>query len=262
MIRLIVLLLLSRLTVPSLAAADPVVVAVAANFLEPLKAMAGPFAKATGHAIEPRPGSTGELYAQIVNGAPYDVLLAADVERAEKLEREKHGVEGTRFAYAIGRVVLWSTDSKRIGADGAETLRAAEFEHLALAEPKTAPYGAAARHALEKLGLWSTLEPKVVYGQNIGQTLQFVTSGNAELGFVALSQIRAPGRDLRGSHWIVPAELHAPIRQDAILLTRATDHAAARAFLEWLRSAAGIAIVTSFGYEIPKAERCVRTRPS
>lgn len=237
------------------ASAETVAVAVAANFLEPLKAMAAPFAEATGHAIEPRPGSTGELYAQIVNGAPYDVFLAADAERPEKLEKDGHGVAGSRFPYAIGRLALWSPDAKRVAEEGVSTLRAAEFAHLALAEPKTAPYGAAARQALEKLGLWSALEPKLVYGQNVSQTLQFVTSGNAELGFVALAQIRAPGRDLEGSHWIVPAELHAPIRQDALLLPRGAEKPAARAFLDWLRSDAGGAVVAAFGYERPKTER-------
>ena len=243
------------LLLPGLTSAETAVIAVAANFLEPLKAMVEPFAKASGHAIEPRPGSTGELYAQIVNGAPYDAFLSADEERPAKLEAEGRGVAGTRFPYAVGRVVLWSPDPARIGGDGVLTLRAAEFAHLALAEPKTAPYGAAARAALGALGLWQELEPKAVYGQNIGQTLQFVTSGNAELGFVALSQIRAPGRDLGGSRWIVPADLHAPIRQEAILLVRARQNAAARAFLEWLRSEDGGALVASFGYEIPRAER-------
>lgn len=239
---------------PAPAGAETVAVAVAANFLEPLKAMAAPFAKATGHVLEPRPGSTGELYAQIVNGAPYDVFLAADAKRPERLEREQHAVAGTRFTYAVGRVVLWSPDPKRVTGDGVSTLRAADFAHLALAEPKTAPYGAAAREALETLGLWAALTPKAVYGQNIGQTFQFVTSGNAELGFVALSQIRAPGRDLGGSAWIVPADLHAPIRQDAILLERGAEKAAARAFLDWLRSEAGAVRLGSFGYETPKAE--------
>jgi molybdate transport system substrate-binding protein len=235
----------------TLASADEVAVAVAANFLEPLKAMVEPFAKASGHRVEPRPGSTGELYAQIANGAPYDVILSADVERPEKLEKEGRGVAGTRFTYAIGKLVLWSSHEKTVGADGVATLEKGSFAHLAIADPKTAPYGAAAMQVLERKKLAAALGPKIVFGQNISQALQFVTTGNAELGFIALSQLDGPGKKPTGSRWLVPAELHDPIRQDAILLTRAKDSAAAKVFLEYLKSPAGLALVRSFGYEVP-----------
>ena len=233
------------------AGAAEVAVAVAANFLEPLKAMIEPFAKASGHRLEPRPGSTGELYAQIASGAPYDVFLAADAERPETLEQEGRGVTGTRFTYAIGRLVLWSADAGGVAADGLATLRARRFAHLAIADPKTAPYGAAAIQVLERSQLKAALEPKLVFGQSIGQTLQFVTTGNAELGFVARSQLDGPGKQPAGSRWLVPAELHDPIRQDAILLGRAKDSAAAKAFLDYLKSPAGLDLVRSFGYEVP-----------
>ena len=236
--------------VPS-ARGDEVVVAVAANFLEPLKAMVEPFAKASGHRLEPRPGSTGELYAQITSGAPYDVFLSADAERPEKLEKEGPGVVGTRFTYAIGTLVLWSADAKVVAADGLSTLREASFAHLAVADPKTAPYGAAAMQVLERTKLKDAVEAKLVFGQNIGQTLQFVTTGNAELGFVARSQLDGPGKKRTGSGWLVPKDLYDPIRQDAILLARAKDSAAAKAFLEYLKSPAGLDLVRSFGYEVP-----------
>jgi molybdate transport system substrate-binding protein len=235
--------------------AGEVAVAVAANFLEPLKAMVEPFAKATGARLEPRPGSTGELYAQIENGAPYDVFLSADAERAEKLEKSGLGVAGTRFTYAIGKLVLWSTDEKRIPADGAAALRDPGFVHLAIADPKTAPYGAAAIQTLERLGVRAALEPKLVYGQSVSQVFQFVTTGNAELGFLALSQIEGPGKKPVGSRWLVPAELHDPIRQDAVLLRRASESAPSRAFLDFLHGVAGLAIIRSFGYDVPGVKR-------
>jgi molybdate transport system substrate-binding protein len=243
------LLALLSFAVP--AAAEEVVVAVAANFLPPLRAMAEPFAKASGHRLEPRPGSTGELYAQITNGAPYDVLLAADAERPERLEKAGHGVAGTRFTYAIGRLVLFSTDETLVAKDGIATLKEAAFGHLAIADPKTAPYGAAAIQVLDRSSLRSALEAKIVYGQSISQAFQFVTTGNAELGFVALSQLEGPGNRSGGSRWLVPAELHDPIRQDAILLSRAERSVAAKSLLEYLRSDGGRAIVRSFGYEAP-----------
>jgi molybdate transport system substrate-binding protein len=236
---------------PPSVAADEVAVAVAANFLEPLKAIAEPFAKASGHRLEPRPGSTGELYAQITSGAPYDVFLSADAERPERLEKEGAGVAGTRFTYAIGKLVLWSSDAKGVTADGLATLREAKFAHLAIADPKTAPYGAAAMQVLERSQLKAAIEPKLVFGQNIGQTLQFVMTGNAELGFIVLSQIEGPGKKPAGSRWLVPTDLYDPIRQDAVLLARARESDAAKAFLAFLESPAGLALVRSFGYEVP-----------
>lgn len=244
-------MLLSSLLLARGAAADEVAVAVAANFLEPLKAMAPAFEKKTGHRIEPRPGSTGELYAQITNDAPYDVFLSADVERPKKLVQEGKAVKGSRFTYATGRIMLWSPDEKRIGEGGKDALRR-DFEHLAIADPKTAPYGLAAKQALEKLELWATVEPKVVYGQNIGQTLQFLTSGNAELGFVALSQLEGPDKKATGSRWVVPEDLHEPIEQDAVLLVRAKDSKAAKSFLDYLQGKAGRKLIRAFGYEVKK----------
>ena len=244
-------LLLASVLFANGARADEVTVAVAANFLEPLKAMAPFFEKKTGHKIEPRPGSTGELYAQITNDAPYDVFLSADVERPKKLIAEGKAVKGSRFTYAIGRVVLWSPDEKRIPEKGKKALEG-DFKHIALADPKTAPYGLATKQALEKLKLWKAVEDNVVYGQNISQTLQFLTSGNAELGFVALSQLDGPGKKPTGSRWLVPKDLHEPIEQDAVLLVRAKDSKAAKSFLDYLQSKGGRKLIRAFGYEAKK----------
>jgi molybdate transport system substrate-binding protein len=230
------------------AAADTVRVAVAANFAEPMQALAKLFA-AGGHAAVASTGSTGQFYAQIKNGAPFDVLLSADRATPEKLEAEGFAAPGTRFTYAIGRLALYSAEPNRIGADGRAALRG-EFRKLAIANPELAPYGVAAQEALTALGLWEALRPKLVLGQNVGQTFQFVASGNAELGFVALSQIAGPNAPKGGSTWEVPLSLYRPIEQDAVLLRRAESNPAARALLEFLRAPRARELIASYGYGV------------
>ena len=229
--------------------AGEVRVAVAANFTAPMKAIAAQFEESSGHKTALSFGATGAFYAQIKNGAPFDVLLAADTETPAKLEKEGAAVTGSRFTYAIGKLALWSAKSDYVDHQGA-VLKKAEFSHLAIASPKLAPYGAAATATLTKLGLLKTLEPKLVQGENIAQTYQFVVSGNAELGFVALSQISENGKLRSGSAWVVPADLHDPIRQDAALLTLGKDNPAARALLAFLKDAKAKTIIARYGYEI------------
>ena len=193
-------------------------------------------------------GSTGKLYAQILHGAPFDVFLAADSERPRLLEQAGQAVPGTRFTYAQGKIVLWSADAQRIAADGAVILRGKKFKHLALANPKTAPYGKAAYTTLQRLGLWESLASSLVRGENIGQTFQFVATGNAELGFVSLSQLRDPRLKIKGSQWIVPEHLYDTIHQDAVLLTRGQSRPAAKDLLQFLTSDSAKTIIQSYGY--------------
>lgn len=242
---------------PRAARADEVPVAVAANFAAPMKAIAAAFTGATGHQAVVSTGATGALAAQIANGAPFEVLLAADAATPAKLEQDGLAVAGTRRTYAVGRLVLWSAKEGYVDTAGA-VLKAGGFAHLAIANPKLAPYGAAAVEALGKLGLLAAVESRFVQGQNIGQAFQFVVSGNAELGFVALSQVWLDGKFTSGSGWIVPAGLHAPLLQDAVLLKRGADHAAARALLAFLHDERARAVMQSCGYEpAPEASRAV-----
>ncbi|MGQ7960416.1 molybdate ABC transporter substrate-binding protein [Pseudomonas sp. SP16.1] len=230
------------------ALAEEVKVAVAANFTAPIQAIAPEFEKATGHKLVAAYGATGQFYAQIRNGAPFDLLLAADDSTPARLESEGAGVPGSRFTYAVGSLVLWSADANTLdGSDAA--LRAGQFKHLAIANPKAAPYGLAAIQTLEKLGLREALEGKLVEGQSITQTHQFVATSNAELGFVALSQVYRDGQIASGSAWIVPQALHEPIRQDALILKRGADNPAAAALLDYLKSPQAAAIIQSFGYQ-------------
>jgi molybdate transport system substrate-binding protein len=231
---------------PVEARADQALVAVAANFADALDGIAVPFEAETGHHLQVTIGSTGKLYAQIVAGAPFDVLLAADQERPARLEADGLTVPGSRFTYAMGALALWSADAHRIGTDGAAVLRAGSFRRLAIANPALAPYGAAAREALLELGLWEALAGRIVMGENIGQTHAMVATGNAELGLVALSQLAT--RAVTGSHWVVPHNLYRPIRQDAVLLSRAADNAAARALLEFLRRPSVRETIRKLGY--------------
>ncbi|MEO7245439.1 MAG: molybdate ABC transporter substrate-binding protein [Rubrivivax sp.] len=232
---------------PAAVAAD-VTVAVAANFVAPLEAIASDFRAASGHTVVVVAGATGKLYSQIAAGAPFDVLLAADAETPARLIADRHAVTGSAFTYAIGRLALWSAVPGLVDAGGAVLAQPRRFRHLALANPRLAPYGRAAMEVLDARGLFERLRPTIVMGQNIAQTYQFVVSGNAELGFVALSQVRAPGRAVAGSWWEVPTSLHAPIRQDAVLLAHGAANPAARALLEFLRSDAARARIRAFGY--------------
>ena len=243
------------------AQAAPVQVAVAANFAAPAKRIAQDFERQSGHKVSLAFGATGSLYAQIRNGAPFAVFLAADEQTPARLEREGLAVAGTRLTYATGRLVLWS---KKSGGLDSQVLRSGRFDKLALANPRLAPYGAAAMQTLRSLGLAETVAPKVVEGSSIAQVYQFVASGNADLGFVALSQVLGEGqvrdgqghdgqagdRQVReGSAWRVPAHLHDPIRQDAVLLKTGAGHAGAQAFLAYLHGPAAQAVIRAAGYE-------------
>ena len=242
-------LMLSTFAISSLASADQVQVAVAANFTAPAKLIAESFEKDTGHKAMLAFGATGKFYAQIRNGAPFEVLLAADDETPAKLEKENISVTGSRFTYATGRLVLWSAKPGYVDDKG-EILKKGEFKHVSLANPRLAPYGAAAVEALTALKLLTAIEPKFVQAENIAQAHQFVATGNAELGFVALSQVMRDGKLSEGSAWIVPSTLHQPIRQDAVLLDKGRGKAAAEAWLKFLRSDKAKAVIKSFGYEI------------
>ena len=237
-------------TIVTLAQADEVQVAVAANFTGPMQVIAPLFERDTGHKAIPSFGATGKFYAQVVNGAPFEVLLAADDETPARMVREGHAVAGTPFTYAIGTLVLWSAKADFVDDKG-EILKKGGFRHLAIANPKTAPYGAAALQAMGKLGVAENLKPLFVQGENIAQTQQFVATGAAELGFIAYSQVIKNGRIGSGSGWIVPAKLYDPIRQDAVILARGRDKPAALALLNYLKGDKAKAIIRSFGYELP-----------
>ena len=232
------------------AAADEVLVAVAANFAEVIEELQPIFAAETGHTIVATTGSTGKLYAQIVASAPFEVLLSADAATPARLAEEGMAVGGTRFTYAVGRLALWSADAKLIDGDGAAVLEAGTFRHLAIANPNLAPYGIAAQQTLESLDLWIDLQDKLVMGQNIGQTHSMVATGAAELGFVAVSAVMSPRNPTEGSVWEVPQALFSPIRQDAILLLPGDDDLAAAAFLEFLSSPKAAAVIEAFGYAL------------
>ena len=231
------------------ARAAEVTVAVASNFSAPMQKLAQAFEQETGHKALLSFGSTGNLYAQIRNGAPYQVLLAADDATPRKLEAEGLGVAGSRFTYAIGTLVLWSKQPGLVDEKG-DVLRSGKFERIAMANPKLAPYGAAAVETLTQMGVLQAVRPKVAQGENISQTYQFVATQNAQLGFVALSQVMVDGRVSQGSAWVVPAHLHSPIRQDAILLVKGRDAPAAAALMRFLRSERARALIRTFGYAL------------
>lgn len=233
----------------AVARAETAGIAVAANFIAPMKAIATDFELETGHKLNVSYGATGKFYAQIVNGAPFDVLLAADDETPARLTGEGSAQAGSRFTYAIGRLALWSRLPGYVDARG-DILKTGTFKRLALAAPKLAPYGSAALEVLGKLGLTEKLQGRFVQGENIAQAYQYVASGNAELGFVALSQVEAGGHVQTGSAWIVPAGLHTPIRQDAVLLNRGKANPAARAFLNYLKGDKARAVIKAHGYEV------------
>ncbi len=230
------------------ARAGEVQVAVAANFAAPMHKIAEDFEQDTGHKLLVIVGSTGKHYAQIKNGAPFDVLLAADAATPKRLEDEGLTVAGRRFTYAVGKLVLFSARPNFVDNAGV-VLTGGGFAHLALANPQTAPYGAAAKQALQSLGLYQSLQAKIVLGENIAQTFEFVFTGNAELGFVALSQVAPPDKVVAGSWWPVPAGLYSPIRQDAVLLKKGAGNPAALALMQYLRSDKALAVMRAYGYE-------------
>jgi len=240
---------LAALAAATLARAEQVNVAVAANFTAPMNVIAAEFAKDTGHEAKLAFGSSGKFYAQIKNGAPFQVFLSADDAKPAKLEQEGMTVAGSRFTYAVGTLVLWSATQGFVDAEAAVLKRGA-YNKLAVASPKLAPYGAAAMEVLEGMGLTAAATPKLVQGENIAQTYQFVLSGNAELGFIALSQVMKDGRITGGSAWVVPSNLHQPIRQDAVILSSGKDNAAAAALLKYLQGDKAKAIIRSYGYDI------------
>ena len=242
------LLALAQAALPGAVQAEQVSIAVAANFSVPMKAIVAQFEKETAHKVAVSSGATGKFYAQIKSGAPFDLFLSADDETPARLEQEGSAVAGTRFTYAIGRLALWSAMPGFVDAKG-EVLKSGKFANIALAAPKLAPYGAAAVETLTRLGLLAALEPKFVQGESIGQAYSFVATGNAALGFVALSQVFEDGKIKAGSAWIVPAALHSPLRQDAVLLARGKDNKGAADFMRFLKTETARAVIRSYGYE-------------
>ena len=227
-------------------AAGEVRVAVAANFRATLDEIVTRFEQDTGHTAVVSSGSSGKLYAQIRNGAPFDVFFSADATRPELLEKEGFAVQGSRFTYAVGRLTLWGGGPAVFEGSGKSMLLSDGVEHVAIANPKTAPYGVAAKEVLQALGLWERIRERLVRGENIGQTFHFVFSKNAQLGFVALSQVLAVNG--AGSRWDVPAHLHAPLRQQTVLLRHGQRNEAARAFLDYVKGATSRNIIERFGY--------------
>ncbi len=238
------------LTGISMAWAGEVQVAVAANFTKPMEKIAEDFFKATDHKAVLSFGATGKFVEQIKQGAPFEVLLAADQKNPIKLENEQLAVPKSRYTYAIGKLVLWSAKPDLVDDKG-NVLKTGGFEHIAIADPKTAPYGKAAMNVMEKLGALDALKPKMVQGESIAQAKEFVSSGNAELGFVALSQVIKDGKIAEGSGWMVPQDLYAPLYQDAILLKTGENNAAAKALMDYLKTEPAQAVIKAYGYELP-----------
>ncbi|OEY65730.1 molybdate ABC transporter substrate-binding protein [Marinobacter sp. X15-166B] len=239
--------MLVLLIVSTVSQAGEVTIAVAANFTEVTRELAARFTRQTGYRTRISFGSTGKLYAQIEHGAPFEVFLAADSERPQMAEANGLGVPGTRFTYASGKLVLWSPQP-HLFTDGRKYLTDARLRHLAIANPRTAPYGRAAQQVLMKLQVWHPLQAKLVRGDSISQTFQFTATGNAEAGLVALSQVRG-WHAQHGTSWQIPAHYHAPIRQQAILLTRGEHNPAARAWLAYLRSEPARELIHNYGYD-------------
>jgi molybdate transport system substrate-binding protein len=221
--------------------------AVAANFTAPAQQIAELFQKETGHTVRFSFGSSGKFYSQIQNGAPFDVFLAADEKNPKLLEEEGLAVKDTRFVYALGKLVLWSAKPGFVDSKGA-VLSKGGYDKIAYADPKLAPYGLAAQETLQKMKLWDKVQSKMVTGESIAQTYQFAATGNAEMAFIALSQITKDGKVSEGSSWVVPGDMYSPIKQAAVELTAAKDKAAAQAFLKFLKSKKAVAVIRSFGY--------------
>ncbi|MFW8566938.1 molybdate ABC transporter substrate-binding protein [Orrella sp. 11846] len=244
------LLTLGLISANAHAQSEPLQVAVAANMTAPMQALAPLFEAKTGHKLALSFGSTGKFYAQIQHGAPFEVLLAADQATPKRLAQENLAKADTAFTYALGTLVLWSADAKRI-TQGEEILNEPGQLRLAIADPKLAPYGKAAQETLEALNRWDLWQGHIAMGENIGQTYQFAASGNAQLGFVALSQVWENGQLREGSLWRVPTDLYTPIAQDAIVLNKGADNLSAQAFVTFLQSDEATKVLKSFGYQIP-----------
>jgi molybdate transport system substrate-binding protein len=244
-------LFVGSLTFATLAGqAGEVQVAVAANFAVPLARLGEGFTAATGHTLKVSAGATGKFYSQIVAGAPFEVLIAADDETPKKLVAKGHGIAGSNFSYAIGKLVLWSALPGFVDDQGA-VLASGKFLHVAIANPKVAPYGAAALEVLKARGLSDAVTPRLVTAESIAQAYQFVSTGNAELGFLALSQVAVPGKPITGSYWLVPPQLYGEIRQAALLLKAGEKNPAAVALLAYLKTVGAKDLIKSFGYGLP-----------
>ncbi len=243
-LRIFIVLVLLLMSVQSRAA--ELRVAVASNFTRAMMSLVHQFEEKTGNKVNLIFGSTGRHYAQIRNGAPFDAYFAADKKRPKQLEDEGLTVPGSRFTYAVGKLVLWSPEENVVDSSG-KVLEQGDFRYLAIANPKLAPYGRAAREVLQSRGLWDSMQGKIVRGENIGQSYQFVNSGNAELGFVACSQLKFPGQRIHGSHWKIPQALYTPIEQQAVLIK---DSETGRGFLSYMQSQEALLIIKNFGYEI------------
>jgi molybdate transport system substrate-binding protein len=230
--------------------ADEIQLAVAANFTAPMRKIADAFEKETGHKPLLAFGTVGKFYAQIRSGAPFEALVSSDKETPDKLIRDGLAIEAARYTYAIGKLVLWSAAPGLVDSKGA-ILTSGAFQHVALANPKLAVYGAAGREVMKKLGVWDAVQPKIVLAENLTQAYQFVASGNAEIGFVALSQIiGSEGKIEKGSAWAPPADLYPPIEQDVILLAPGADRPAARALVNYFKTEKARAIIRAYGYEL------------
>lgn len=235
---------------PLCASAGEVLVAVAANFAAPVQKIASAFEADTKNKVQVSIGSTGALAAQVQSGAPFDVLLSADGETPALLESEGLAAPGSRFTYAYGRLVLWSARPGFVDGRG-EVLLSAQFDRIAIADPKLAPYGRAAVEAMRRLGVFTQLQPKLVLAANIGQAYQFVATGSAPLGFVAQSQVMSVDKPLQGSAWLVPSSMHPPLRQDAVVLKHGAGNPAAAQFAQYLKGDKARRIIAAYGYELP-----------
>ena len=253
-----IFLLWLLLAAPPLSFAAEALVAVASNFGAPARELASRFEQESGHTLKLAQGSSGKLFAQVRNGAPFDVFLSADQEFPARLVEQASAVQGSQFTYALGALALWSASNEEVlSADSLSALTSVSAalapDKIAIANPRIAPYGLAAQQVMDSAalpaGTAKRLAARVVYGENIAQTFQFVQTGNARMGFVALSQVLALTPQQRGAYWRVPSALHAPIRQDAVLLTRGENNLAARAFLRFLRGETARAILQRYGYE-------------
>ena len=249
LLRIFTTILLLAISFSSYAATT--LVAVAANFSKPMSEIAVEFEKATGHSAKLSLGSSGKFVSQIENGGPFDVLLSADETGPQKLTQEGYAVLNSQFTYALGKLVLWSATTGYVDDQGT-VLSTGNFKHIAVADPKLAPYGAAAMEVLKNKGLQTKLQPIMVMGENIAQTYQFVSTGNAELGFIALSQVIDNGKINKGSAWMIPNTDYSPIKQGAVLLKLGANNPAALALLDYLKSAPALAIIEKYGYDLPK----------
>ena len=233
-----------------MAMAEEALVAVAANFVEPARVLAAAFSKDSGHTVRFSSGSTGALYAQITHGAPFDAFLAADDREPVRLEAAGEASPESRFTYAVGSLVLWSADPARVQNDCAVVMKSGAYRRVAIANPEVAPYGAAAKAALKKWELWDRIAPELLRAENVGQVFQFVSTGNADLGFLAQAQIIGLPKERAGSYCVVDPALFPPIRQQAVLLRHGETNVAARQFLRFLRGAKGVTIIRDFGYDV------------